>query len=92
MSPKSGIKKKLPEEEGESDGDKQDVKRLKFDEKEEDETAREEKEPSGHEGPESASVKPESLEDSCGQEDEGGTSCDSPNISDKHRKCEFILI
>ncbi|XP_072223738.1 serine/threonine-protein phosphatase 4 regulatory subunit 2-A-like isoform X2 [Leuresthes tenuis] len=85
MSPKSGIKKKLPEEEGESDGDKQDVKRLKFDEKEEDETAREEKEPSGHEGPERASVKPESLEDSSGQEDEGGTSCDSPNISDKHQ-------
>ncbi|KAM4562248.1 serine/threonine-protein phosphatase 4 regulatory subunit 2-A-like isoform 1-T1 [Odontesthes bonariensis] len=84
-SPKSGIKKKLPEEEGESDGDKQDVKRLKFDEKEEDETASEEKEPSGHEGPESASVKPESLEDSCGQEDKGGTSFDSPNISNKHQ-------
>ncbi|CAG6021723.1 unnamed protein product [Menidia menidia] len=85
MSPKSGIKKKHPEEEGEPDGDKQEVKRLKFDEKEEDESASEEQESLHHRGPEGVPAKAESGEESCGQESESGTSHDSSNISDKHQ-------
>ncbi|XP_068996413.1 serine/threonine-protein phosphatase 4 regulatory subunit 2-A-like isoform X2 [Embiotoca jacksoni] len=86
MTPNSGIKNKHPEEEEEEedcDADKQEVKRLKFDEKEEDETASEEKESSCHKGPESLSETPESSQDSCEEEYKRRT-CDTPGISDDH--------
>ncbi|XP_047186853.1 serine/threonine-protein phosphatase 4 regulatory subunit 2 isoform X4 [Scophthalmus maximus] len=74
MTPNSGTKNKHPEEEEEeeedSDADKQDVKRLKFDE-----TESEEKESPCHKGSESSSS--ESSKDSCGDEDQSGSSCDT---------------
>ncbi|XP_008277122.1 serine/threonine-protein phosphatase 4 regulatory subunit 2-A isoform X2 [Stegastes partitus] len=81
-TPSSGIKNKHPEEEEDSDADKQEVKRLKFEEKEEDETASEEQESSCHKGPESLSETPESSKDSCEEEYKSETSCDAPSISD----------
>ncbi|XP_005926310.1 serine/threonine-protein phosphatase 4 regulatory subunit 2-A isoform X1 [Haplochromis burtoni] len=87
MTPNSGIKNKHPEEE-DSDGDKQEVKRLKFDETEENETTNEKNESSCHQGPESSPESspetPESSKHSCGQEYKSGTSCDTPSVSDNH--------
>ncbi|XP_040920398.1 serine/threonine-protein phosphatase 4 regulatory subunit 2-like isoform X1 [Toxotes jaculatrix] len=87
VTPNSGIKNKHPEEEEEeedSDTDKQEVKRLKFDGKEEGDTEREEKESSCHKGSEVLSETPESSKDSCGQEYKSGTSCDTPSIPEDH--------
>ncbi|XP_042347667.1 serine/threonine-protein phosphatase 4 regulatory subunit 2-A-like isoform X2 [Plectropomus leopardus] len=88
ITPNSGIKNKHPEEEEEeeegSDAEKHEVKRLKFDEREEDETENEEKESSCCKGSESSSETPESSEESCGQDDKSGTSCDKPAISEDH--------
>ncbi|XP_041801696.1 serine/threonine-protein phosphatase 4 regulatory subunit 2-A-like isoform X2 [Chelmon rostratus] len=84
ITPNSGIKNKHPEEEEEqdSDADKHEVKRLKFDEKEEDKTEEEEeKEPSSCKESESLSDSPK---DSCSQEYESGTSCDTPAVSEDH--------
>ena len=93
ITPNSGIKNKHPEEEEEeeedSDADKQEVKRLKFDEKEADETESEEKESSCHKGSESFSETPESSKDTCGQEYKSETSCDTASISEDHGKCEL---
>lgn len=90
MTPNSGIKNKHPEEE-DSDGDKQEVKRLKFDETEENETTNEKNESSCHQGPESSPESspetPESSKHSCGQEYKSGTSCDTPSVSDNHGMC-----
>ncbi|XP_041858847.1 serine/threonine-protein phosphatase 4 regulatory subunit 2-A-like [Melanotaenia boesemani] len=84
MTPKSGMKNKHPEEEGDSEGNKQEAKRLKFEAKEEEETTNEEKESSCHKEPDSLSETAESSEDSCGQECKSETSLDTPSISDNH--------
>ncbi|XP_036960298.1 serine/threonine-protein phosphatase 4 regulatory subunit 2-like isoform X2 [Acanthopagrus latus] len=86
-TPNSGIKNKHrkddeEEEEEDSDADKHEVKRLKFDEKEEDETGSEEKESSCCKGSESSSETLESSKDSCSQEDDSGTPCDTPATSE----------
>lgn len=82
ISPNSGIKNKHPEEEEEdSDADKHEVKRLKFDKKEEGETESEEKESSCCKVSESF---PETSKDLCGQEYKSGTSSDTPTISEDH--------
>ncbi|KAM4736864.1 serine/threonine-protein phosphatase 4 regulatory subunit 2-like [Anableps anableps] len=83
MKPKHGIKKKHPEENEESDGDKQEPKKLKTSEKD-DETEREENESSCHKGPENPSETLESEEDTCGQECNSETSLDTPCKSDGH--------
>ncbi|KAM8754051.1 serine/threonine-protein phosphatase 4 regulatory subunit 2-like isoform 2-T2 [Acanthopagrus schlegelii] len=87
ITPNSGIKNKHrkddeEEEEEDSDADKHEVKRLKFDEKEEDETGIEEKESSCCKGSESSSETLESSKDSCSQEDDSGTPCDTPATSE----------
>uniref|UniRef100_A0AAQ5XII2 Serine/threonine-protein phosphatase 4 regulatory subunit 2 n=1 Tax=Amphiprion ocellaris TaxID=80972 RepID=A0AAQ5XII2_AMPOC len=91
VTPNSGIKNKHPEEEEDSDADKQEVKRLKFDKKEREDETSEEKESSCHQGPESLSETPESSKDSCGEEYKSEPSCDAPSISDDRGKCEFLL-
>lgn len=91
-TPNSGIKNKHrkddeEEEEEDSDADKHEVKRLKFDEKEEDETGSEEKESSCCKGSGSSSETLESSKDSCSQEDDSGTPCDTPATSEDRGKC-----
>ncbi|XP_035511989.1 serine/threonine-protein phosphatase 4 regulatory subunit 2-A-like isoform X2 [Morone saxatilis] len=83
IAPNSGIKNKHPEEE-DSEADKHEVKRLKFDEKQEDETESEEKESSCCKGSESLAETAASSKDSCGQEYDSATSCDKPTISEDH--------
>ncbi|XP_047438605.1 serine/threonine-protein phosphatase 4 regulatory subunit 2-A-like [Mugil cephalus] len=78
----SGIKNKHPEEEEDSDSVKQEAKRLKFNEKEEDEPASEDNESSCHKGPESMTETPASSGSSCGPEYKSGTSCDTPSAAD----------
>nr|XP_019951846.1 PREDICTED: serine/threonine-protein phosphatase 4 regulatory subunit 2-like isoform X1 [Paralichthys olivaceus] len=77
ITPNSGTKNKHLEEEEDSDADRQEVKRLKFDEKEEEETEDGKKESSCRQESESLSEMPESLEVSCGQDNQSGTSCDT---------------
>ncbi|XP_078111635.1 serine/threonine-protein phosphatase 4 regulatory subunit 2-like [Sander vitreus] len=84
ITPNSGIKNKHPEEEEDSDAGKHEVKRLKFDEKEEDETESEERKSSCCKESESSSEEPESSEESCGQEYKSGTSSDTSTISEDH--------
>ncbi|XP_027144363.1 serine/threonine-protein phosphatase 4 regulatory subunit 2-A isoform X3 [Larimichthys crocea] len=87
MAANSGIKNKHTEEEDEEedpDADKHEVKRLKFDEKDEDEAESEEKPTSCCKGSESSPETPESSKDSCGEECESGTSCDTPTSSEDH--------
>ncbi|KAF3860749.1 hypothetical protein F7725_001004 [Dissostichus mawsoni] len=75
----SGIKNKHPEEEEEeedSEADKREVKRLKFDQKKEDETGSGEKESSCCKESESSSETPESSED------KRGTSCKTHTVSE----------
>ncbi|XP_029290867.1 serine/threonine-protein phosphatase 4 regulatory subunit 2-A-like isoform X2 [Cottoperca gobio] len=81
-APNSGIKNKHPEEEEDSEADKHEVKRLKFDE--EDETEREEKESSRCKGSESSSETPDSSEVSCSDEYKSGTSRITATISEDH--------
>ncbi|TDH10281.1 hypothetical protein EPR50_G00073620 [Perca flavescens] len=82
ITPNSGIKNKHPEEEEDSDAGKHEVKRLKFDEKEEDGTESEENNSSCCKESESSSEEPESSEEPCGQEFKSGTSSDTPAISE----------
>lgn len=89
MTSKCGIKHKNPQEEEKSDVDKQEVKRLKFDEEEK--TSSEEKKSSCHEGAESLLEPSESTDISCGQECKSEPSCDTPSLSDHYGKCEFIV-
>lgn len=87
ISPNTGIKNKHSEEEEEeenSDVDKHEVKRLKFDEKEEDEAESEEKESSCCKSPESSPETSESSKDSGGQEGESEASDDATVISNDH--------
>ncbi|XP_010766769.1 serine/threonine-protein phosphatase 4 regulatory subunit 2-A-like isoform X3 [Notothenia coriiceps] len=76
----SGIKNKHPEEEEDeeedSEADKREVKRLKFDQKKEDETGSGEKESSCCKESESSSETPESSED------KRGTSCKTHTVSE----------
>ncbi|KAI9516164.1 protein phosphatase 4, regulatory subunit 2 [Dissostichus eleginoides] len=75
----SGIKNKHPEEEEEeedSEADKREVKRLKFDQKKEDETGSGEKESSCCKESESSSETPESSED------KRATSCKTHTVSE----------
>ncbi|KAF3697139.1 Serine/threonine-protein phosphatase 4 regulatory subunit 2 [Channa argus] len=84
MTQNSGMKNKHPEEEEDSDADKQEAKRLKFDRMEEFETKSEEKDSSSHKGSESLSQTKESSQDACGQECNSGASCDIPAITKDH--------
>nr|XP_046251667.1 serine/threonine-protein phosphatase 4 regulatory subunit 2-A-like isoform X2 [Scatophagus argus] len=84
ITPNIRIKNKHPQEEYDSDADKHEVKRLKFDEKEGDQTESEEKDSPCCKGSESLSETPESSKDSCGQEYQSGTSCGAPSISEDH--------
>ncbi|KAG7520957.1 serine serine/threonine-protein phosphatase 4 regulatory subunit 2-like [Solea senegalensis] len=80
LSPNSGVKNKHPEEDDSSDSEEHEVKRLKFDEQEEDETEKEEEEKESEASCKmsgSLSEMPDSLQDSCGQECQSGTSCDT---------------
>lgn len=81
MTPNSGIKNKHPDEE-DSDADQQEVKRLKFDEKKENETVNEKNESFCHQGPASSPETSESSEHSCDQEYKSRTSCGTPSVSD----------
>lgn len=78
-----GTKNKQPEED--SDAEKHEVKRLRFDEN--DETRKEEKDSSCCKGSESVSENPESSKDTCDQDYEGGTPGGTPTISEDHGKC-----
>ncbi|XP_074499752.1 serine/threonine-protein phosphatase 4 regulatory subunit 2-like isoform X2 [Sebastes fasciatus] len=86
IAPSSGIKNKHSEEEEEeeedSDAGKHEVKRLKFDEKEEDEIESEEKKSSSCKESESSSETPDSSEESCDAEYKSATSRDTPTVSD----------
>ncbi|XP_021173925.2 serine/threonine-protein phosphatase 4 regulatory subunit 2-A isoform X1 [Fundulus heteroclitus] len=85
VKPKYGIKNKHPEEDEESDGNKQESKKLKTGEKEDD-TEREETESSCHEEPESSLETPESEEKTRGEDGDSETSSDTPCISDSHEQ------
>ncbi|XP_074538534.1 serine/threonine-protein phosphatase 4 regulatory subunit 2-like [Halichoeres trimaculatus] len=90
IPPNTGIKNKHSEEEEEeenSDTDKHEVKRLKFDEKEEDEAENEEKESSCCKSSESSPETSESSKDSGGQEGENEASDDTAVISKDHEPC-----
>ncbi|KAM3618110.1 uncharacterized protein V6R79_015735 [Siganus canaliculatus] len=82
-SPASGIKNKHPKEgeEDDSDADKHEVKRLKSDIQEVNETESEE-DSSPCKGSESLSKQSESSKDLSGQQHESGTSCVTPAISE----------
>ncbi|MEQ2252274.1 hypothetical protein ILYODFUR_020092 [Ilyodon furcidens] len=81
MKPKYGIKNKHPEEDEESDGNKQESKKLKTGTTD-DETEREEDVSSRHNGPENSSEIPESEEDTCGEE----CNSEKPCNSDSHEQ------
>lgn len=87
--PNTGIKKKHPEEEEddedeEDDAGKPEIKRVKFDNKEEEETECEETESSCCKEAESSSETSESSRDSCDQEYKSDASCGTPHISEDH--------
>ncbi|XP_037334223.2 serine/threonine-protein phosphatase 4 regulatory subunit 2-like isoform X2 [Pungitius pungitius] len=81
ITPNSGIKNKHPaEEEEDYETGEHEVKRLKFDDKEEDETESKENESSCAKGPET----PQTSEDSCGERYKGGASCDTRPAAEDH--------
>ncbi|XP_061591439.1 serine/threonine-protein phosphatase 4 regulatory subunit 2-A-like [Cololabis saira] len=84
ITPICGIKHKTPLEKEDSEGDKQEAKRLKFDEEEK--TECEEKNSSCHERAESSSKSPkeDSSEDSGSHDCKPGSSGDTPSVSDDH--------
>nr|XP_040049757.1 serine/threonine-protein phosphatase 4 regulatory subunit 2-like isoform X2 [Gasterosteus aculeatus aculeatus] len=85
ITPNSGIKNKHPaEEEEDYETGEHEVKRLKFDEKEEDERESEENESSCRKAPESSPETPQSSEDSGGQRYTSGASCDTRPAAEDH--------
>ncbi|XP_077943421.1 serine/threonine-protein phosphatase 4 regulatory subunit 2 isoform X4 [Gasterosteus aculeatus] len=85
ITPNSGIKNKHPaEEEEDYETGEHEVKRLKFDEKEEDERENEENESSCRKAPESSPETPQSSEDSGGQRYTSGASCDTRPAAEDH--------
>ncbi|XP_028998078.1 serine/threonine-protein phosphatase 4 regulatory subunit 2-A-like isoform X2 [Betta splendens] len=83
ITPNSGIKNKHPEEDNDYKADKQEIKRLKLDRKEDIETESVEKELSCHEKSESLSKTLETSRHACGQEN-SATSCDTSAVSEDH--------
>ncbi|XP_068599863.1 serine/threonine-protein phosphatase 4 regulatory subunit 2-A-like [Brachionichthys hirsutus] len=83
IPPNTGIKNKHSEEEedrGDSDGDAREVKRLKFDKEEVEETENEGKDSSWCERTDRLSETPDTSRDSRSQEYGSATSCDMPTV------------
>ncbi|KAL6119267.1 ppp4r2 [Pungitius sinensis] len=77
----SGIKNKHPaEEEEDYETGEHEVKRLKFDDQEDDETESKENESSCEKGPET----PQTSEDSCGERYKSGAPCDTRPAAEDH--------